>query len=62
MCGGNVDHTATFGGEISHTMTPTAVADWLATFEGGVACAATALSPKTGVTLHPKPQTLNPKP
>jgi hypothetical protein len=51
VCGGDVDHTVTYSGEISHTMTPTAVADWLATLEGGAACAAAPKTPKSGVTL-----------
>ena len=54
VCGGDTDQTVTFGGELSHTMTPTAVSDWLGTFEGGKACAAAPKNPKSGVTLDPK--------
>ena len=51
MCGGDVDHTVAFGGEISHSMTPTGVTEWMQSLEGGELCKSTPKTPKSGVTL-----------
>lgn len=53
VCGGDVDHTVTFSGELSHSMTPEAVTEWLQTLEGGDGgvCKSTPKTPKSGVTL-----------
>ena len=51
VCGGDADHTIVYGGELSHTMTPTGVADWLASLADGSACKAAPRNPKSGVTL-----------
>ena len=64
VCGGNVDHTISFSGELSHSMTPTAVTEWMQSIVeggggggdgggggGGGLCASTPKTPKSGVTL-----------
>lgn len=54
VCDGDVDHTVVYAGELSHSMTPAAVTEWMQGFEGGVKgglCAATPKTPKSGVML-----------
>ena len=50
-CGGDVDHTVTYAGELSHSMTPDKVEEWLEKFQGGELCASTRKTPKTGTRL-----------
>ena len=50
-CGGDVDHTVTYAGELSHSMTPGEVEEWLEKFQGGKLCASTRKTPKTGTKL-----------
>ena len=50
-CGGDVDHTVTYAGELSHSMTPDKVEEWLEKFQGGELCASTRKTPKAGTRL-----------
>jgi protein disulfide-isomerase-like protein len=50
-CGGDVDRTITYDGEITQDMTPSAVTEWASSFEGGKKCKDAPKNPKTGMTL-----------
>ena len=51
VCGGDVDHTVAYTGEVSHGMLPEKVLAWLETFASGAACSKSKKNPKSGGKL-----------
>ena len=51
VCGGDVDHTVAYTGEVSHGMLPDKVLAWLDAFKDGAACRRAKRNPKSGAKL-----------
>ena len=51
VCGGDVDHTVAYTGEVSHGMLPDKVLAWLDAFKDGAACRGAKRNPKSGAKL-----------